>query len=332
MAREDEFRKVAEDVRALARSLARDFREAVDQARASGRPTSEAFRHGLRGMADEARRGMRSNWAGGYYRHHHRHGWRYPPPPRGSWPQAGYGGPPPGPAWGRPRPYWTGPQWPRPPKNRPKSGPLPPLRRRWDATTVLGMLAVLFGVAWLLGALHALSVPVEGVVAIGLMLLGAALIVTGRTDWSLSRHSWPVWLGVGLIAVLVVTSSSLGVGGAINHLTFGNSTQTPTAGKTVYGGFGNLTVNATNLAPGKNVKVESVAGQTFVNTPPDLPVVLHAKVLAGQICVNGVDRQDGVNAELNQVINPSPTASPINIDVHQMFGQVLVDGNGCAHR
>jgi hypothetical protein len=66
---------------------------------------------------------------------------------------------------------------------------------------------VLFGVAWLIGATGALHVSIEGVVAVGLMLLGASLVVTGRTDWSLSRRSWPVWLGAALIAVLVATSA-----------------------------------------------------------------------------------------------------------------------------
>jgi hypothetical protein len=205
---------------------------------------------------------------------------------------------------------------------------MPPVRRRWDATTVIGMLAVLFGTAWLLGALHALSVPVEGAVAIGLMLLGASLIVTGRTDWSLSRHSWPVWLGAGLIAILVVTSSGLGVSGALNHISFGNMSQTAEAGRTVYGGFGDLTVNARSLTAGQSVRVESVAGRTMINTPAGVPVEVHAKVLGGQICVNGSDVQDGVNAEVNQRVVDGAGA-PVTITAHQMFGQVLVNGPGC---
>ena len=99
--------------------------------------------------------------------------------------------------------------------------PLPPVRHRWDATTVLGLLAVLFGVAWLIGATGALHLSVEGVVAIGLMVLGAALVVTGRTDWSLSRRSWPMWLGAALIVLLIATSSTFGLGGALSSVSFG---------------------------------------------------------------------------------------------------------------
>src|SRR6516225_6837344 len=68
VARDDEFRKVAEDIGALARSLGRDFREAVDQAMRGGSGPGRAVRHGLRGVSDEARRGLRNNWSESYRR------------------------------------------------------------------------------------------------------------------------------------------------------------------------------------------------------------------------------------------------------------------------
>ena len=48
VARDDEFRKVAEDVGALA-LVGPGLPEAVEQARSSGRSTGEAFRSGIRG-------------------------------------------------------------------------------------------------------------------------------------------------------------------------------------------------------------------------------------------------------------------------------------------
>ncbi|MBV9661777.1 MAG: hypothetical protein JO337_11525 [Acidimicrobiales bacterium] len=337
MARDDEFRKVAEDVRALARSLGRDFREAVDQATRAGRPTSEAFRHGLRGVADEARRTMRSNRPGPYYRPYYRgRGWRYPPPPEGgpAGPaQPAQGSATPEPSWSDSRPYWAGPRWPRRQPSQLKCAPLPPVRRRWDATTVIGMLAVLFGAAWLLGALHAISVPAEAVIASGLVLLGASLIVTARTDWSLSRHSWPVVLGAALIAVLIVTSTSLGVGGALDHISFGTMTRDNVgSGQTVYGGFGELTVHATSLAPGQSVKVQSVAGLTTIDTDRSVPLRVDAKLLGGQICVDGLDQADGVNANLHRVYDAPTAAPPVHVEVHQLFGRVLINGTGCGPR
>jgi len=71
---------VAEDVGALARSLARDLREAMEEARASGRSTSEALRYGIRDVAEETKRGVAGGWSG-HRKHKHGHGrpYRYGP-------------------------------------------------------------------------------------------------------------------------------------------------------------------------------------------------------------------------------------------------------------
>jgi hypothetical protein len=197
---------------------------------------------------------------------------------------------------------------------------------------------VLFGVAWLIGATGILHVSIEAVVAIGLMLLGASLVVTGRTDWSLSRRSWPVWLGIGLIGVLVVTSSAFGLGGALDSVSFGNKTVTAQGGSlptgTVHGGFGNLVVDLSHANKAGIVKVVSVAGNTTVEVPADAAVDLDARVVAGQICVNGKDVSDGVGAQDHGVVPQSSGAIPpgptITLHVHQVFGQIFIGGEGCA--
>jgi hypothetical protein len=333
---DDELRKVAEDMRALARSLAKDFRDAVDQAHRSGRPTSEAFKHGLRGMADEVKRGAQANWGpprygrygGKYGRRYgygkwgyggHGYGWNPPPPPPSS-PESDASGSPP------PSAPPCGPPWVRGHHHQRSRSPLPPVRRRWDATTIIGILAVLFGVAWLLGATRAVHVSVEAVVAIGLMLLGAAVVITGRTDWSLSRRSWPVWLGAAMILVLIATSSTFGV---TNAFSFGNTGAQPSQSGTIHGGFGNVTVNASHLTPGDTVKIQSVAGQTFVNSlPAGDTIQVNAHVFAGQICVNGQSVSSGIGASTNQTL--PGTGTPITLDIHQVFGQVMVGSPGCA--
>jgi hypothetical protein len=193
------------------------------------------------------------------------------------------------------------------------------------------MLAVLFGVAWLIGTLGAWHLSIEAVVAVGLMLLGASLVVTGRTDWSLSRRSWPVWLGIGLIAVLVSTSTTFGIGGALNSVSFGNTSVTPTEPGKIHGGFGNLTVNASRMTRG-TYKIASVAGQTFVtNLPSNKHIHIDARVVAGQICINGREAGSGVGTQVHQDINPSKTPT-INLDVRQVFGQVQIGTGGCAKR
>jgi hypothetical protein len=204
------------------------------------------------------------------------------------------------------------------------------VRRRWDATTVIGILAVLFGVAWLLGATHAVHVSVEAVVAVGLMLLGAALVITGRTDWSLSRRSWPVWLGAAMIVVLIATSSTFGV----SNISFGDQTVTAAGSttQTVHGGFGNVTVHANQLAGGDTLNIQSIAGNTFVDSlPTDATVQVNAHVFAGQICVNGQNVDSGVGAATNRTVPPTgPSTGTVTLNIHQTFGQVLVGSRGCA--
>jgi hypothetical protein len=321
----------------LARSLANDLRDAVDQARSGGHPPGRAVRVGLRGVADQVGKDLRAGLGGPRHRRSRdfypghwwwgRPPWAPPPPPPGApGPSTGApadGAPPwPGSGGGAAQP-WAG--YPYRPA-RPARPRRPPVRRRWDASTVLGLLAVLFGTAWLLGAVHAVHVSVEAVVAIGLMLLGASLIVTGRTDWSLSRKSWPVWMGAGMIAVLVATSSTFGIGGALHDISFGNNTVTATSARTVHGGFGDLTVDASSMTNG-TLDVESVAGQVLVKLEQQIPVIVNARVLAGQICVDGKAVSSGVGASVNQTFGKQPA---ITVDVHEVFGQVVIGTPGCS--
>lgn len=328
---------MAEDVRALARSLARDFWEASSSARGNGHPTGEAFRHGLRGAAKGFRKGMHHDWR--------RWG---PPPPRpgypgarpqapghqSPWPQApgqqppwpqGRPWPPAGPPWaqfgGRPPAY----QYRRPPRP-PRRGPLPPVRRKWDASILAAILVVVFGAAWLVGGLGLVHLSTEAVLAAGLMLLGACLIVTARTDWSLSRHAWPVVVGAVLVVGLFATSTSFGVAGALSHVSFGEMPRAPTTPGTVYGGFGQLTVDTSKLPADATLDVESVAGQTTVKLGPDQTATVNAHVLGGQICVDG-HASSGIGASSGQA-TVGQGNEHITIDIHQTAGQVVV-GKGC---
>lgn len=355
MASDDEFRRVAEEIRVLARSLARDFRDAVDQSRAGGSRAGEAVRNGLKDVAGEARRGVHGTISGfqpgprrrrSRYRGPRGHGW-YPPAPPGG--DAVYGEPPggvppfAGAPWREgpravPGTRYGGPGHPsRSPHRHPPAGKkrrrLPPVRHRWDATTVMGALAVVFGVAWLLDAVSAAHISAEGAVAVGLMVLGAAMIVTGRTDWSLSRKSWPVFAGAALILVLVATSNTFGAGSGTSGLSFGNKVVGDVqAGQTVQGGFGNLTVDASNLSAGQKVTVENIAGNIEVRLPPGLPARVDARVLAGVICIDGRNAGSGVDASAHQYLPGQPGqpgVAPVVLDVHEASGRILVGPGGC---
>lgn len=339
MASDEELRKVAEDIRALARSLARDIRAAAETARENGRPARDALRDGLRDAAEEARRELRRStrqWTGW-----DRGGYRYPG--SAADPEQGLG---PG-----LRPPWyghQGPNWNKRARDRhhrhdrgwaPPSVPpgavattvparrssIPPVRRRWDALVLTGILVAVFGVAWILSITGAVGVSLEAVLAAGLMLLGASLVVTGRTDWSLSRHAWPVWIGLALVVGLLATSTSYGVSGALSHLSVGKMSATANGTGTVYGGFGQLTVDARKAKHGSVITVENVAGQTVIEPPND--AVINGRVLAGEICLGGNRRAAGVAA--SQSSSPAGPGE-VTINIHQVAGQITVEGATCS--
>ena len=218
------------------------------------------------------------------------------------------------------------------------------------------LLVVVFGVAWLVGGLGAIHLSTEAVLAAGLMLLGAALVVTARTDWSLSRHAWPVMFGGVLIVGLLATSTTFGVNGALANMEIGqiNKTVGPHGG-TVYGGIGQLKVNATGVDKGSVVTVEHIAGETLISVPVGSTV--EGKVLAGQICIGGEPASNGVGATITTNVTAPPTTmqstptntsgtppttpsvpspstsgstSAITLVVHQLAGQVVINGTRCA--
>jgi hypothetical protein len=373
---DDEFRRVAEDVRALARSLGRDLRTALDQARddfsaASGssrspglrsareelarasrlarrefRQAQRAFRHGEANLwpdvdangldADElggpASRPARcgpprwDNWGGGRYRGGAAErsrttapaGW-YPPRARN---HAGRGR-----RGGRTDELSTIPVTAAPPKP-----PSPPLRHRHDGTTLLGLLAVVFGVAGLAAGTGAVHVSAEAVVAIALMVLGGTMVVTARTDWALSRRTWPIFggavLGVALVAVAVTPALPVG----FRHLQFGSNTVAPSSWSavpaTVHGGAGHSVVDLTGIdgpltAP-RTLVVDNAAGKMEIDLPSSVRVIVRATVAAGDIQIDGVNTS-GLRRSVEQVLNPTMPGPSLTLLLRGGFGQVLVN-------
>jgi predicted membrane protein len=104
---------------------------------------------------------------------------------------------------------------------------------------------------------------------------------------------------------------------------------------TVHGGFGNLVVDLSKANHSGSVNVVSVAGNTTVTLPADATVNIDARVVGGQICLSNRDVSDGLGAQYHAHVQPasSPpagTGPTITLHVHQVFGQILINGSGCA--
>jgi hypothetical protein len=325
---DEELRRVGEDLRALARSLARDLWEATRADRAGGRPAADALRRGLHEAADglrremhrAGRRGGRPPYPYGYERYMHGYDRYIHVYDRYRQGHGRYMG------GGKRRGGDAGES----PVAPAAAAPPAPVRRSWDGAVLGGILTVLFGTAWLLGAAGVIRLPVEVVLAAGLMLVGGATVVTGRTDWGLSRHLWPMLVGGLLVLGLLATSSTYGVGGALAHPSAGQVRVRPTGTETVYGGLGRLQVDASGVRPGTRITIETLVGQTVVTTPPGQGLSVHADVLAGQVCIDGQQYSDGVGA--SAAYTRSNGGPSVEVDVHQLGGQLVVNGPGCARR
>lgn len=194
----------------------------------------------------------------------------------------------------------------------------------------------MIGGAWLLAVLGIARLPVEAVVGLALIVLGASIVITGRTDWSLSRRGWPLWAGAALLLIAFVTSNATSFGQPQLRLHAGNSSFTATSWDSlptkVTGGAGNVTIDLSHLkgAPphAETLDVASAFGNIHVLLPPDADVAFQGRVVAGQVCDNGATLGSGGGVVVsNQVIQQKP-GPVLTLDVKEVFGQVDI-GTGC---
>jgi hypothetical protein len=357
---DDELRRVAEDVRALARSLGRDIRAALDRTHedlnspegsdaagrrsaredlaAAGRAARDELRAAQIAVRESARKHRRSrddrrrpgygpsglgtgcpprwdNWGG--HRHHDHPGGRPDADP------------------GRSRRARRDTRHPE--RLTVPTPPAPPLRHRHDGTTLVGLLAVVFGLAWLAAGTHVASVSTEAVLAVALMVVGAATVVTARTDWALSSRKWPV-LGGGAVAIaLLAFAASPGLPVGFQHPQVGSLNFAPATWSdlpaTIHGGFGKTTVLLaslpTPLPAATTLLIDNAAGRLEITLPPDLRVLLDAHVAAGQIMVNGAVTS-GMDHDHGETLSPSAVGPPLTLHVEAGFSSVDIEQNPLA--
>src|SRR5581483_74275 len=208
---------------------------------------------------------------------------------------------------------------PKPPK--PQRDPLPPIRHRRDGSTLLSLVLVLIGLAWLATQTKLFSVPLEAVLAAALALLGAGMVVTARTDWSLSRRHWPVWIGAVLLVVLLSAANSHNIADSLSSLSFGPVTQRITAWPEqttrVENFAGPVSIDLTQLVPGPGahdevLAVRDVFGPVSIQLPQNMPFRVH------------VDQHThfGPSATQSDFGTTGPT---LTLDMRTVFGPVSVN-------
>lgn len=315
MGAEDEFRKVAEDVRELARTLRHELRSAQRDARDAARSAG-----------DDIRREFRSYQKGAY-----RGSYGKPPPHRHGRPGWYSGWTPPGvgqaTAERPPRPP-TPVYKPSPPK--PVRPPRPPIRHRHDGSTLASLLLVIAGLAWLASQTHVFNVSAEAALAVALAILGAGMVITARTDWSLSRRAWPVWLGLLLLVILVGNASN--VAGGLSSLSFGPVRSSPTtwagAKGTIDNFAGPINVDLSQLtgAPPSDEKltVHDTFGPVEVLLPsnPSYHIHITAHSVAGPVTLPNTGGGDG-HGERVADVNPQGTPT-LTLDLRTVAGPVTV--------
>jgi hypothetical protein len=315
---DDEFRRVAEDVRALVRSLVRDVRSGVDEARREANRSSQAIGDEMRKAARQSRQNLRA--ARGSHSHpHHRHGWDATPPGSGVGSGIGSG---PGSGVGVAEP----PRPVRPPRPPRPAKTLGPLRHRHDSSTVLGLVALILGLSWLAAATHLLAVPWKAAVAVALMVLGAAMVVTARTDWALSRRAWPMLLGVLLVAILALGTASISWPSVGSHDWSWTSWSAVPA--TVNGGVGTTTVDLRplpSLQSPVRLEVDRNIGMLRVFLPRGVAVAIDESAGIGSVIYNGRRLSSGVGQHVQQVLNPSVTGPLLTLVVHGAVGTVRIE-------
>jgi hypothetical protein len=318
---DDEFRRVAEDVRALARSLARELRDTVEQARGD----AWAARRSAREDAQRVKSDLRD-----LSRQYRRSGWAYPGCPGRRPPGSFRYWDAPAAAPGAPAPSPATTAGAAPPPAPPPASP-PPVRHRRDGSTLIGILAVVFGLAWLVAGTHLFRVSGEAVLAIALLVLGAAMVVTARTDWALSWRSWPVWLGAALVMALVVSTVSPRFGG-LRSIRIGSQATSYTSWDqvppTIDGSLGRTLVDLSGLpvpAPrDTSLQILGGIGVLVVQLPPNLHVTLDANVGMGRIYLNKDELAGGFSPGVQQEINKEAPGPVLTLHIDTSGGTVRI--------
>jgi hypothetical protein len=181
-------------------------------------------------------------------------------------------------------------------------------------------------------ATHLFRVSAEGVLAVAMIVLGVATVITARTDWALSRRSWPVWLGAVLLVALVLSSVSPRFPGGLRPLRIGSETQMYTSWAevppTVDGSVGRTVIDLTGLpappAQDTTLQINGGMGSLLIRLPANLHVHLDARVGLGRIFVNSAGLDGGFASRAQQDLDPGAPGPTLTLRVNTSVGSVRI--------
>jgi hypothetical protein len=165
------------------------------------------------------------------------------------------------------------------------------------------------------------------------MIVGVTTVLTARTDWALSRRSWPVLLGAGLVIALILASASPRFPGGIRHMRIGGRTLIYSSWgelpPSINGSVGRTVVDLTMLsAPpptNQTVHIDGGIGLVVVRLPSGVHVVVDAHVGAGSINVGGQQVANGLSPTTRQERNPQATGPTLELDINSGVGSVQLE-------
>jgi hypothetical protein len=187
--------------------------------------------------------------------------------------------------------------------------------------------------AWLAAGTHLLQLSAEGVLAVALMIVGVTTVLTARTDWALSRRSWPVLLGAGLVFALILASASPRFPGGFRHmgvgaqdLTFSSWDQLP---PNIHGSVGRTVVDFTALSTppptDQMVHIDGGLGALIVRLPAGVHVVVDAHVGAGSVIVGDRQVANGLSPSTHQDLNQQASGPTLALDINSGVGSVRLE-------
>jgi hypothetical protein len=191
-------------------------------------------------------------------------------------------------------------------------------------------LALVFGLAWLAARANIVSLSAEAVIALALMLVGATMVVTARTDWSLSRRVWPALVGGVLVIAAMGASPSFG---NVSNLRIGDHTEQFTTWDqvpdVVQGGVGHTVVDLSQL-PGPppqdtTLRVDAKIGKVEVWLPADVHTSVNAGLAAGSIDITGIPTKGFRPRVGGQEISPGAPGPVLHLIIRAGPGAVDVN-------